>query len=105
MMPPAASRVYFKFYSCKDCPDHEKWQVKPIYAPLSSDDDKQHPLIVDKENQDADGLMPTWALEIWINKTLKRVAGEMGLDTVKFEDICAAPYEKKLPYDSAEEYR
>ena len=38
VMPPAASRVYFKFYSCKTC--DEKYWVKPVYAPFAHDESK-----------------------------------------------------------------
>jgi len=38
MMPPAASRVYFKFYNCRNCKESERHWVKPIYAPLSRDE-------------------------------------------------------------------
>ena len=75
VMPPAASRVYFKFYKCENCPEHEKYMVKPVYAPLSKDDSMLDPLMIDKERQDKDGLMPTWALELWIDATLKKAAG------------------------------
>lgn len=39
VMPPAASRVYFKFYSCKNCKkEEEKHWVKPVYAPFAHDE-------------------------------------------------------------------
>ena len=49
VMPPAASRVYFKFYKCENCPEHERYMVKPVYAPLSKDDSMLDALMIDKE--------------------------------------------------------
>jgi len=48
--------------------------------------------------------MPTWALEVWIDETLKRAAAEMGVpdESTDFKKVCATPYEKKKEFADPE---
>ena len=74
IMPPAASRIYFKFYSCSNCKDEERYWVKPVYAPFSNDESVSMPLIVLPDVQEKDGLMPTKAFEDFLHDTLNNGA-------------------------------
>ena len=65
--PPAATRVYFKYYECKECQGDAKHMVKVVYVPtVESEFGKDEMTLKFSDKQTESGLMTTKDFEDYI---------------------------------------